>query len=120
MGANRIEFMVGATYDVLPALQNLSQWVGEDGSCKLCMGVGSLKHILAGCKTSPIQGRYIWRHNQVLKSLACLFEKKLFEVNFLPDSRCSKHQARTNSTGRWGKAKVWRLLDDAGRQLQVL
>ena len=43
--------------DVLPTSQNLSQWVGEDGSCKLCMSVGSLKHILSWCKTSLTQGR---------------------------------------------------------------
>ena len=55
MDANHIKF-IGATYDVLPTPQNLSQWVGEDGSCKLCMGVGSLKHILSGCKTSLTPG----------------------------------------------------------------
>ena len=38
MDANHIKFIVGATYDVLPTLQNLSQWVGEHESCKICLG----------------------------------------------------------------------------------
>ena len=53
MDANHIKF-IGATYDVLPTLQNLSQWVGEDRSWKLCMGVGSFKHIMSGGKTSLV------------------------------------------------------------------
>ena len=59
MTANHIKLIVGASYDVLPTLHNLTQWVGEDKSCKLCLGVGSLKHILSGCKTSLIQGYYM-------------------------------------------------------------
>ena len=30
MDDNRIKFIGGATYDVLPTLTNLSDWVGED------------------------------------------------------------------------------------------
>ena len=78
---------------VLPTLKNFREWVGEDKRCKMCMGVGSLQHILSGCKTSLTQGRYTWRHNQVLKSLGCLFENKQVEVNSLlvndTDSRIS-------------------------------
>ena len=62
MDANHIKFITGATYDVLPSLTNLSQWVGEDRNCKLCMGDGSLTHILCGCKTSLSQGLYKGRH----------------------------------------------------------
>ena len=49
--------------------------MGEDRSCRLCLGVGILKHILFGCITSLTQGHCTWRHNQVLRSFACLFEK---------------------------------------------
>ena len=49
MGAIHIKFIIGASYDVLPTPQNLSQWVGEDKTGKLCFDVGSLKHILSGC-----------------------------------------------------------------------
>ena len=107
---NRLTFIVEATYDVHPTMQNLSQWVGEDGSCNLCMGVASLKRILSGCKTSLTQGRYRWRHNKVLK---CLLENERVKVNsllvndrdsniyFAQEGWKSGHQACTNSTGQW-------------------
>ena len=34
MDANLIQFIEGATYDVLPTPQNLSQWVREDKRCR--------------------------------------------------------------------------------------
>ena len=43
MDASHIEFIIGATYDVLPTQQNLSQWVGEDRGCKLCLGCWLIK-----------------------------------------------------------------------------
>ena len=74
--------------------------VGKDGCYKLYIGVlslGSLKHILSGCKTSLTQG-YMWRRNQVLKSLVWLFENKRTEVNSLlindRDSRISYLQEK--------------------------
>ena len=96
--------------------------------CKLCTDVGSLKHILSGCKTSLSQGCFMWRHNLVLKSLTCLFENKLVEVNsslvidrdrrisFVQEGPKSGHQECTNSTG---KAQDWSWLADVRRQLQV-
>lgn len=45
---------------------------------------GTLKHILSACKVNLSQGRYMWRHNQVLRSLAAALHKKLLEVNGMP------------------------------------
>ena len=40
MDTNHIHFIMRATYDVLPTPQDLSQWVGEDGSYHIfCLGV---------------------------------------------------------------------------------
>ena len=72
MEASNISFILRATYDVLPSPKNLHQWYGEDPTCALCPTPATLKHILTGCKTSLTQGRYTWRHNQVLKSLAAV------------------------------------------------
>lgn len=81
----------------------------------------SLKPILAGCETSLTQGRYTWRDNQVLKSLACLLQNKRVEVDSLPvndgDSRmsfvCERGRTvvtrRVQTRGKWGKAWDWRL-----------
>ena len=59
-------------------------WVcmGAYGCVWVCMG--SFKCFLSDGKTSLTQGHYMWGHNQVLKSLACLLENKWVEVNSLP------------------------------------
>uniref|UniRef100_A0A3B1JD36 Reverse transcriptase domain-containing protein n=1 Tax=Astyanax mexicanus TaxID=7994 RepID=A0A3B1JD36_ASTMX len=86
MEGSQISFIVRATYDVLPTPTNLRQWFGEDPSCVLCQTPATLKHILTGCKTSLAQGRYTWRHNQVLRQLAIFLEGRRTSTNALPPS----------------------------------
>ncbi|ONI45658.1 hypothetical protein AN642_00185 [Epulopiscium sp. SCG-B10WGA-EpuloA2] len=81
MDESSIRFLIGATYDVLPTPQNLKLWVNGDPLCSLCSGTATLKHILSGCKVSLSQGRYTWRHNQVLKSLAAGIEDLRRQAN---------------------------------------
>lgn len=132
LDAGRIKFLLGATYDVLPTPQNLGQWVGEDPSCKLCAGSGTLKHILSACKVSLSQGRYTWRHNQVLRTLAGALDKKRLEVNnmsmgsfsrvitFVREGQRSGETAKClKADGRWVDARDWKLLVDVGSKLQV-
>ncbi|XP_047436657.1 uncharacterized protein LOC125005378 [Mugil cephalus] len=84
MEGSQISFIIRATYDVLPTPKNLNQWLGEDPSCALCQTPGTLRHILTGCKTSLSQGRYTWRHNQVLRQLAITLEERRSTTNALP------------------------------------
>lgn len=84
MEAHRTSFLMGSVCDVLPSPTNLSLWYGEGGTCPMCSSPGSLKHILAGCKTSLEQGRYTWRHNQVLRCLAGILERRRTTINALP------------------------------------
>lgn len=84
MEANRLSFIIRATYDVLPSPTNLHLWYGEDPACLQCAAPATLKHILVGCKTSLTQGRYTWRHNQVLKGLAAELEDKRVTINAMP------------------------------------
>ncbi|KAK0139173.1 Retrovirus-related Pol polyprotein from type-2 retrotransposable element R2DM [Merluccius polli] len=84
MEANRLSFIIRATYDVLPSPTNLHLWYGEDPACLQCAAPATLKHILVGCKTSLTQGRYTWRHNQVLKCLAAELENKRVSINAMP------------------------------------
>ncbi|CDQ81793.1 unnamed protein product [Oncorhynchus mykiss] len=84
MEASNISFIIRAVYDVLPSPKNLHQWYGEDSTCPLCPAPATLRHIMTGCKTSLSQGRYTWRHNQVLKSLAVALETKRSATNSLP------------------------------------
>ncbi len=82
--SNMLSFTIRATYDVLPSPTNLHLWFGEDPACLQCFAPATLKHILVGCKTSLMQGRYTWRHNQVLKCLAVTLESKRVTVNAMP------------------------------------
>lgn len=84
MEATKISFIIRATYDVLPSPKNLYQWYGEDPTCALCPTPATLKHIIVSCKTSLTQGRYTWRHNHVLKSLASAIDIKRCATNSLP------------------------------------
>ena len=84
MESNRLSFIIRATYDVLPSPTNLHLWYGEDPACLQCATPATLKHILVGCKTSLTQGRYTWRHNQVLKCLAAELENKRVTTNAMP------------------------------------
>lgn len=132
MEANNLSFLIRATYDVLPSPKNLHQWYGEDPTCSLCPASATLKHILTGCKTSLTQGRYTWRHNQVLKCLVAAVETKRTTVNSLPQTATNStitvsfvregqgkpnHPPSTLKPGGLSKARDWKLLVDIGHQL---
>jgi hypothetical protein len=66
----------GAKYVVAPALHPLRvrgrsvlEKINGFIRCPLCGKTSSLDHIAAGCQVALDQGRYLWRHNQVLKTL---------------------------------------------------
>ena len=71
MAPLRISFILRSVYDLLPSNANLVKWgKSEDPSCPLCNGRQTVEHVLSSCRTALTQGRYTWRHNQVLKELA--------------------------------------------------
>ena len=55
----------------------------ETPNCQLCARKGSLQHILSSCPKALGDGRYRWRHDQVLKVIANEVTKAM---------RASKHQ----------------------------
>ena len=63
--------MLSATYGTLVTPALASKWnEEEDGLCKLCEDkIGTIQHILSGCRVALGQGRYRWRHDKVLKQL---------------------------------------------------
>ncbi|XP_078118984.1 uncharacterized protein LOC144525794 [Sander vitreus] len=124
-------FTIRAAYDVLPSPANLSQWYAKDPTCPLCPSPATLKHILVGCKTSLTQGRYTWRHNQVLKCLAAVLESRRTSVNALPppssrwrpipfvwegEGQASLITVRPD-TGQLVRARDWKLLADLDKKL---
>ena len=67
----RISFILRSVYDLLPSKANLVKWgKSDDPSCPLCNERQTVEHVLSSCKTALAEGRYTWRHNQVLRELA--------------------------------------------------
>ncbi|KAF4113666.1 hypothetical protein G5714_006211 [Onychostoma macrolepis] len=98
----------------------------------LCPTPATLKHILTGCKTSLTQGRYTWRYNQVLKSLAAALESERNSTNSLPlratnsitaptfireGQKKPNHPPTKPETGQLAMARDWKMLVDIGQQL---
>ena len=51
-------------------------------TCKLCSASQChLAHILSGCKEALNSGRYKWRHDSVLKSIATHLAERVAEAN---------------------------------------
>ena len=77
MAPLRISFILRSTYDLLPSNANLVKWgKTEDPSCPLCHKKQTVEHVLSSCHVALAQGRYTWRHNQVLKELAQTVETR--------------------------------------------
>ncbi|KAK0154157.1 hypothetical protein N1851_003781 [Merluccius polli] len=54
------------------------------GSCTLCGSPANLEHVLSLCRSSPVDGKLRWRHNQLLTQLAAGVEqarKKLKQLS---------------------------------------
>ena len=90
MQEGRLGFIVKSVYDLLPTPENRNRWFSTDEGCQLCGGIGSLAHILSGCPTALGQGRYRWRHDQVLKEIAHHVEGRRKEGNKSPATRTTQ------------------------------
>ena len=85
---SRLSFLVRAAYDTLPCPRNLAQWFGSEGKCFLCSKDNAgLQHMLSGCNIALTQGRFRWRHNQVLRKLAEQLERCRVRANNSSDPR---------------------------------
>ena len=71
MGDSMVGFILRAVYGTLVTPSLAVKWdEAEDGMCKLCRTeVGTIQHILSGCKVALEQGRYTWRHDKVLNQI---------------------------------------------------
>lgn len=114
MEAFRVGFTIRDAYDVLHSPTNRRQWYAEDPMCPLCPTLATLKHILVGCKTSLKQGRYTWRHNQVLKFLAAVLESRRTRVNALPSPSPQWHPTPFVREGE-GQANLTTIRSDSGQ-----
>ncbi|XP_061749210.1 uncharacterized protein LOC133547614 isoform X2 [Nerophis ophidion] len=126
----RLSFLLRATYDTLPCPRNLHQWYGQEESCPLCGAPNaSLQHLLSSCKIGLTQGRFRWRHDQVLMKLAEILESSRREANSQPIAK--QHSVMfvrpgegKGDTSRRGPRSVlslardWSMRADIGKQLQ--
>ena len=125
----RIKFLIQAVYDVLPSPSNLHIWgIAETPACPLCSKRGTLEHILSCCTRALGDGRYRWRHDQVLKTIAeaistGLVWSKQFRptkktIAFVRAGDTAAPARRTSSAGILMSARDWQLLVDLEHQLK--
>ncbi len=56
-----LNFLLWATYDVLPSPVNLRLWgLLQEERCYLCGGVGTVQHALSACSVALAAGQYRW------------------------------------------------------------
>ena len=97
--------------------------LSEDPSCKLCDQPANLEHVLSSCRTALKDGRYTWRHDQVLREIAAALDlqrrrKKKIEkgpkfINFV---KGGTETTKSNSTvsGILSTANDWEMQADVG------
>ena len=130
MSEIRIRFLVKAVYDLLPTPENKNLWFGTEEMCKLCGGKGTLPHILNGCSVALSQGRYKWRHDQVLREVAKYTDArrkfcnsnpkppKTKEIRFVKKGEKTTH-TETETRCYLDSASDWRLIVDLDGRLKV-
>ena len=123
------KFLVKAVYDLLPTPANKNIWFGTEEVCKLCGEIGTLTHILSGCKVALTQGRYKWRHDEVLREAArcvdakreCHNKKSTTQrgsIKFVKEGETKASQGKTEQTSYLDGAKDWKLMVDLDRNLK--
>ncbi|XP_078587744.1 uncharacterized protein LOC144868686 [Branchiostoma floridae x Branchiostoma japonicum] len=126
----RVSFMLRSVYDTLPSPANLYRWkLREDPACKLCGERGTMAHILSSCKVALAQGRYRWRHDKVLSTIASILEverrkkrhveaKRAPVMAFVREGEKSRRPATERAASSiLQKARAWELKVDLGRRL---
>ncbi|RXN37590.1 reverse transcriptase [Labeo rohita] len=124
----RLKFLIQSVYDVLPSPANLHCWgLAEAPSCPLCPARGSLEHILSCCPKALGEGRYRWRHDQVLKAVADTICAGIQQIKHQPPARPyivfvragEKPQSQPKvPADLLSTAGDWQLKVDLGRQLK--
>ncbi|XP_060574030.1 uncharacterized protein LOC132731786 [Ruditapes philippinarum] len=124
----RLSFLLRSIYDMLPSPTNLYQWkLIDDPACPLCGSPGSLKHVLSSCPPPLSQGRYRWRHDQVLSEVAHVLETERKKerprpnqnhyTGFLKEGEQVPKSAPA-STGILNESRSWEMKADLKEQLQ--
>ncbi|CAC5417465.1 unnamed protein product [Mytilus coruscus] len=125
MDGQKISFLLRSVYDVLPTPTNLTMWkLIEDPSCKFCGKPANLEHVLSSCRTALKDGRYTWRHDQVLREIAAVLdthrrkktkiEKGPKFINFIKGGGESSRNTYSKASGIIATANDWEMQADVG------
>ncbi|XP_015234767.1 PREDICTED: uncharacterized protein LOC107087608 [Cyprinodon variegatus] len=125
---HHFRFLVQAVYDVFPNPSNLFTWgLIDSPAYQLCQRKGSLEHILNCCPKALGDGRYCWRHDQVLRAIVDTICTGIYTSKSQPLSRSmivfvrageKLQPSKKTQGGLLTTARDWQLLVDLGRQLR--
>jgi len=122
----QLSFLLRSVYDLLPTPTNLERWkLSDDPSCPLCSQRGTLAHVLSSCPVALSQGRYRWRHDQVLRVLADILEQERRKerqintkgpgyINFVREGQKAKG---SQNTSLLQEARHWKMKVDLQQKL---
>ena len=123
------KFLVKSVYDLLPTPANKKTWFGEEESCQLCGEYGSLNHILSGCDTALFQGRYRWRHDEVLREMAKIVDRRMEShnketrlpenrINFVKEGEKMTSRVQSFQNSYLDGASDWKMMVELGSNLK--
>jgi hypothetical protein len=127
MEGGRLSFLLKSVYDVLPSPTNMKTWgLAENSDCKLCGRQANLEHVLSSCKTALSDGRYRWRHDKVLASIADPIDKarraqKTIKKgpSFIPFVKAGQDgRGSAQTQGILATANDWKMESDLQQQLR--
>ena len=126
-----LKFLVKSVYDLLPTPANKNIWFGSDEKCLLCGNESNLNHVLASCNVALAQGRYRWRHDQVLKEIAKLTEERVTNSHLIPlaqqkaipfvkeGTKSKNSKSKTVPVSYFDGAKDWNLQIDLNKHVKI-
>jgi hypothetical protein len=81
------KFLINSTIHTLPTQNNLKLWnKAASDKCHLCGNREYTKHTLSSCQVALNQGRYLWRHNNI--------------VNYIVKNMDQKHTVHSDMDGK--------------------
>lgn len=122
----RLKFLTQSIHYVLPSPGNLHCWgLVNSPAYPLCQERGSLEHILSCCQKALGEGRYQWRHNQVLKAvhdtICTVIQQHKHQLPTKVHHLCQGQGKDTSgavSSGLLTAAPDWQLKVEPGKQLK--
>jgi len=123
----RLSFLFRSVHDLFPSPANLCRWgLSTYSTCKLCDRPSTLEHVLSSCSTALTQGRFKWRHDNVLREVTDWLEIERKKdrrsnpqqryVNFVKPGEAAKSQS-TKKTSILDGTTGWNMEMDLGKKL---